>query len=553
MDETGNRSLARVTAMQTDRAIPSMSDLVVAGAAAHPDELALLDAPNRGEFLSGEPRRLAWGQLDAAVSDLAAQFADLGVAEGSRVAIQLPNVVELVVSLAACSRLGAIAVPFPIQHRGHELRFGFAAAKPRLFVTAARPDRPLDTALEVAGEFGDEEWGPVIVASIVAGDDSPHHVRLLGDGAPGRVPAAVPPTSPDATATICWTSGTTGMPKGVPRTVAMWHASASYQVAQLGLDSGDRMLCPFPVVNMAGIGGMLMPWLGTGSTLALHQPLDLGVFLAQIQREAITYTVAPPALLNMLLASPTLLDSVDISSIRMISSGSAPLDPWMVQGWEDRGVEIVNVFGSNEGAAMISTRSSVPNPEQRARYFPIPNRPGTSFHLVDLDTNEPITSAGTAGELRIKGPTVFAGYLDSDGSEFDADGYFRTGDVFELAAVDGESTPSLLRFVDRSKDIIIRGGMNVSAAEIEAMVSSLDSIVECAAVAYPDRDLGERVGLFVVASPEQEPTLEDVLALLRAEEVASYKLPERLELVDALPRNPVGKIVKAELRARWSD
>lgn len=540
--------------MQTASGTPSMSDLVAAGAASSPDRTALIDAPNRADFFAGDPRRLTWAELDATVSDLAAQFEDLGVGAGSSVAIQLPNVVELVASLLACSRLGAIAVPFPIQHRGHELRFGFAAAQPKLFVTAARPDRPLDTALDVADEFDAEDWGPISVASVTPTDAAPHHLQLLDPMVSGQVPTTRYAAAPDATATICWTSGTTGTPKGVPRTVAMWHASSSFQVSQLGLDQDDRMLCPFPVVNMAGIGGMLMPWLATGSMLALHQPLELGVFLGQIQSESITYTVAPPALLNMLLANPGLLDSVDISSIRMISSGSAPLDPWMVQGWEERGIEIVNVFGSNEGAAMIATRASVPDAAQRARYFPIPDRPGTSFHLVDLETNEQITSAGLPGELRVKGPTVFAGYLGSDGSEFDDDGYFRTGDVFELAMLDGEatSTPTLLRFVDRSKDIIIRGGMNISAAEIEALVSSLDSVVECAAVAYPDRDLGERVGLFIVAAPGAEPTLDDVLTLLRSEELASYKLPERVELVDALPRNPVGKIVKAELRHRWA-
>ena len=222
----------------------------------------------------------------------------------------------------------------------------------------------------------------------------------------------------------------------------------------------------------------------------------------------------------------------------------------MVKGWEDRGIEIVNVFGSNEGAAMLSTRANVPDPEERARFFPRPDGHGVEVRLVDIDSGEEITEAGRPGELRFRGPTVFDGYLASTGEEFDDQGYYRTGDVFELAG-DGDP-PRLLRFVDRAKDIIIRGGMNISAAEVEALVSSHPAVAECAAIAYPDGDLGERVGLFVVAAADAAPTLAEIADHLRGLGVASYKLPERIELVAALPRNPVGKVMKPDLRQRWS-
>jgi len=154
------------------------------------------------------------------------------------------------------------------------------------------------------------------------------------------------------------------------------------------------------------------------------------------------------------------------------------------------------------------------------------------------------------GELRFRGTTVFDGYLDSTGEEFDEQGFYRTGDLFELA---GESDPpNLFRFVDRAKDIIIRGGMNISAAEVEALVASHESVQECAAVAYPDAELGERVGLFVVPAADASPSLETLVAHVREQGVASYKLPERLELIDALPRNPVGKVTKTELRTKIS-
>jgi len=369
----------------------------------------------------------------------------------------------------------------------------------------------------------------------------------LPDG-PAPEPA-VHVADPSDVATICWTSGTTGTPKGVPRAHSMWLASSDSQVTELELTAEERILCPFPVVNMAGIGGMLVPWLQTGSSLLLHHPIDLPVFLGQISSEAITYTVAPPPLLNMLLRNEAMLDSVDMSHIRKISSGSAPLAPWMVEGWQQRGIEIVNVFGSNEGAAMLSTMANVPDPNERARFFPAPARLGIQARLVDLETGDEINEPGRQGELRFSGPTIFNGYLDSDGAEFDDQGYYRTGDIFEIADSDGPRR--LYRFVDRAKDIIIRGGMNVSAAEVETLVSSHDSVAECAVVAYPDDDLGERVGVFVVAAPETLPTLDQVVEHLRAQKIASYKLPERLEVIEALPRNPVGKVVKADLRGRW--
>ncbi|MCP3911704.1 MAG: long-chain fatty acid--CoA ligase [Actinomycetia bacterium] len=297
---------------------------------------------------------------------------------------------------------------------------------------------------------------------------------------------------------------------------------------------------------------MLVPWVLAGTILHLRQPLDLPVFLQQMSTEGITHTVAPPPLLNMLLANEAMLECVDLSAVRMISSGSAPLAPWMVEGWQARGIEIVNGFGSNEGAAMLSTMAMVPDPSDRARYFPRPDRSVVKTRLVDLDSGAEITEAGTLGELRFAGPTGFDGYLESAGEEFDEQGYYRTGDLFEWID-DGSVPPAIIRFVDRAKDIVIRGGMNISAAEVEGLVSSHEAVAECAVVGYPDSDLGDRLGVFVVAAPQAEPTLEAINEHLRELEVGSYKLPERIEIIEALPRNPVGKITKPILREKWAE
>jgi len=557
---------------------------------------ALADAPNRRSFFSGEPLRLTWSGLDRAVDSLAADLRRIGAGPEAPVAVQLPNVVELVLTILACGRIGAVCVPFPIQHRRHELRQGLTATSAAVMVTGNRPDRPdqLDIVAALAGDldqplqiaaFGEAavdnaarlevdaeaariEADPTAPADADNADTAPpaahgpdtgNETTLAAEPTPAsgadpsaatERPAAAAPVGPHDVLTVCWTSGTTGTPKGVPRTSAMWLAAGRVQIDELELGADDRILCPFPLVNMAGIGGMLLPWAITGSALLLHQPLDLPVFLGQLSSEGITYTVAPPALLNMLLLDDSILAGVDLQHLRKITSGAAPLDPWMVAGWAERGVEIVNVFGSNEGAALISTAATVPDPELRARCFPRPTAPGIEVRMVDLDSGDEIVTPGRPGELRFAGPTVFDGYLDSDGDEFDDEGFYRTGDIFEWE--DTTAEPWLLRFVDRAKDIVIRGGMNVSAAELEGLIAGHGAVAECAVVGYPDEVLGERVGVFVVGAGDTEPTLEAIIGHLKDVGIASYKLPERIEVTDALPRNPLGKVVKDELRRRWA-
>ncbi len=528
----------------------TLTDLYNEAVNAGHGRIALADAPNRESFAPGAPRRFGWADLHGSVSAAVQSLTSLGVQPGDRVAIQLPNVVELPVLILACSCLGAIAVPFPVQHRSHELREGFNTAEVSLVVTADRPDRPdqlsqvgaLVESLNLDRQLSVASINPAFdgLTVNVEPPDNPESIPVVAD------------TSPDSMATICWTSGTTGTPKGVPRTHAMWAETARFQVDELSLTDTDRILCPFPLVNMAGIGGMLVPWLMSKSALFLHQPLDLPVFLHQLQSERATYTVAPPPLLNMLIRDQSVLGDVDLSALRVVTSGSAPLDSWMIEGWEALGVEICNAFGSNEGVSLLSTRRSVPDPAQRARLFPEPERPGVEVAIIDRTTGESITELGRPGELLFRGPIVFDGYLDSDGSEFDDD-WFRSGDIFEWATERSASSPRLLRFVDRAKDIIIRGGMNISAAEVESFVSTHPAVGECAAVGYPDTDLGERVGVFVVkGDQEAAPELDEVVEIMRAAGVASYKLPERLEVIEQLPRNAVGKVMKPKLRSRWS-
>ena len=522
-----------------------------------PDDIAVVDAANRQAFMDGEPRRHSWRSLDQSVDRVAAGLQAAGVGPDDVVGIQLPNSVELVEALLATARVGAIATPFPVQFREYELEQLGNLAKMVAFVTVPRV---LDRAnAEAAVKL--QASVPGLRSVLVFGDDPPEGaVALRANDAGSPEPTSIDPAG---CVTICWTSGTESTPKGVPRTHQDWGAIARASVDGARITSADVMLNPFPMVNMAGIGGMLVPWLLTGSRLVQHHPFDLPTFLQQIALERVTYTVAPPALLTMLLAREEILAKADLSSIRVIGSGSAPLSPAMVAGWKEKhGIDVTNFFGSNEGIALLSDPETVPDPEERARFFPRmgsgsftwPNSvaEGMRTRLVDLESGEEITEANRPGELCIAGPTVFPGYLAGTGpaNPFDEEGYFHTGDVFELAGVDGEE-PRYYRYVDRAKDLIIRGGMNISPAELEALIQGHPKVADVAVVGVSDDTLGERTAAVVVASdPADPPSLEDIVGLLREARIASYKLPEHIAVVASLPRNPVGKVLKRELRER---
>jgi acyl-CoA synthetase (AMP-forming)/AMP-acid ligase II len=523
-----------------------------------PDRLALVDPPNRTEFTDGEPQRLTYKQLHDAVLSLACVLYGHGLRKDDIVVAQLPNIAEFTILYLAAAQLGLIVSPVPVQYGEHELGSINAALLPAAFVA-------------VSNFKGSDLVG-------AHGSAFPNARKLVWGGttSPGAQPLAAEPgarqreefaayrdglkVSANDIFTICWTSGTTGTPKGVPRSHNHWLAIAICAGDLAGIRQGDVLLNPFPMVNMAALGGFLYNWLQCAGTLVSHHPLDLGVFLGQIPAEQVTYTIAPPAVLNMLLGNEALLDSVDLSSIRAIGSGSAPLAPWMVAGYQARGIPILNNFGSNEGMCLASGPQDVPDPADRAQYFPRfgvtgyhwANRVATRVQtkLVDPNSGQEITDPGHAGELLFWGPTIFDGYWgapEANTQVFDADGFFRTGDLFEIA---GEKR-QFYRFVGRCKDIIVRGGVNISPDELDALLAGHPPVSEAAVFAYPDTNLGERVGVAVVPKRGESVTLEGVVDFLKQQGVAVFKLPERIEVLNQLPRNALGKVLRRELSAAF--
>lgn len=518
-----------------------------------PGAEAVVDAPNRLEFIAGAPRRMTWRQLEDEVAQYATRLLDMGLAKDDIVCVQLPNCVELPAIYLACLKLGLIVTPVPVQYREHELEHILGLTKPRAILTAARilHHGHAQMMREMAGRHPSVKQVLAIDELAPIASDAGRIARHERDH----------PVNANEVFTICWTSGTEGVPKGVPRTHNEWLAIPENIVLSGGLQPGCHLLNAFPLVNMAGIAGQFLPWLLTGAKLVMHHPFNLQVFLAQVRDEGIDYTVAAPAILATLAQNPVLMESIKGGRLRAIGSGGGPLAEWTVRAFtEDHGIDVINYFGTNEGASLTASALDLPDPALRASYFPrfgveglewkLPVSKRVSTRLVDPDTGEDIDAAGHPGELRVKGPAIFSGYFrapEMTARAFDERGYYCTGDLFEIAGRRNE----LYRFVGRLKDIIVRGGFNISSEELESLLIAHPKVREVAIVGYPDENLGERVCAVVAPKPGQSPGLAELVDFLRHErKVASFKLPERLVVVEALPRNPVGKVLKRELRTR---
>jgi cyclohexanecarboxylate-CoA ligase len=522
------------------------------------DQEALVDPENRLVITGDIPQRLSFKEINVIVEKYAAIFYEKGLRKDDIVIIQLPNVVELPMIYLALSKLGIICSPIPMQYGAFEIASIVNETNPKAFISIA--------------SFNGKAHAKELISSFTNGEikfslGEVEQFIDLNSSEPGsetmksqQAYAQDNPISANDIFTICWTSGTTGTPKGVPRSHNLWLPMAKAAAFVSNTEEGDALLNPFPMINMASIGGFLFNWLLCKGKLVQHHPFDLNVFLNQISNENIKYTIAPPAIMNMLLNNPAILDQQDLSSLRCIGCGGAPLSEWMVKTFQNKyDLTVQNIFGSNEGATLLSSRNEIDDPNLRAKYFPRFGVDGLNWSnpvskivktkLISLETNEEIVEPGKPGELLISGATVFDGYWnapEANAEVFDEDGYFRTGDLFEISPDDTEK--KYYKFCGRCKDLIIRGGMNISPEELDNLLSSHPKMLEVAVTAYDDEILGEKVGVVAVVIEGETLTLSEVIDFLKDKQIAKYKMPEKLRVIDVLPKNPVGKVLRRELK-----
>ena len=515
-----------------------------------PNSLAICDPFNRDNMVSGDLLRLSFSELEAHVDHIAHCLYVSGLRQNDKIILQMPNVVEIVLVYLAASRLGLIISPVAMEYGHHELKFIGDTIKPKAYISFK--------------EFKNTKFGSAQGAifdnnckKLLFGTGGAFEFKNKGSNDYSKYKKSINVNANDIM-TICWTSGTTGRSKGVPRSHNHWLSSTLASEDAIKLKTGAVMLNPFPFINMAAIGGFLFYWLKIRGRLILHHPFDPKVYLSQIQNEKVEYTIAPPAVLTRLLQTKDQIKAnFDLSSLRVIGSGSAPLSKEMVQGFEDEfDVNIVNIFGSNEGMAILSSSSDVLDPGLRASFFPRFGRDEFEWDnriskqiktkLIDLETGSEIITPNTPGELLISGVTVFDGYYNSpkDNNEaFSFDGYFRSGDLFEIS---GENN-QFYKFVGRCKSLIVRGGVNISPEELDELISSHEQISEAVVVAYPDEIMGEKICAVIVPHEGQVITLLDICSFLEELKVAKFKWPEKLLTIKALPRNAMNKVVRSEL------
>ena len=542
----------------------TLYDLFLENVSNKPTALAAADPLNREAICSGTPQRLTYEQMKDKVEQLSAFLLKEGIRKDDIIGMQLPNTMEILITYLALLRIGVIVTPFPVQYRKHEYRtlLNFTEAKAVITMTNILKHEAAQDFVNVKQEVSSLEkifaWGDDLPEGVISLDNldiTAEDIKQANEICESLT------NTPNDVFTICWTSGTEGTPKGVPRTHNEWYISAYASVDAVGFTQDDILLNTFPMVNMAGIGGMFVPWLLTNCTLIMHHPFDFPTFLKQIAVERATYTLAPPALLNMMLNNEDILKAADFSSLHAIGSGSTPLSPWMVKGWNEKfGISIINYFGSNEGATFISDPRDIPDAEQRANFFPRLGVEGIEWstriahyfesRIVDTETGEIITEPGMPGEMRIKGASVFPGYWkqeDLNHEVFDADGFFCTGDLFEIIEKDGEA--KFYRFVGRTKEIIIRGGVNISPGEVEYLLHLHPKVADVSIVGLPDKHMGEKAcACIVLKKPEDTLTLEEIIDYFKEHDYANYKIPEYIQFLEELPRNPVGKIMKFHLK-----
>ncbi|MDO6694486.1 class I adenylate-forming enzyme family protein [Aliiglaciecola sp. 3_MG-2023] len=520
-------------------------------ASEYPQRTALVDPIDKPSLTGNQPQRLSYQELSHKVEQLTGAFLQLGLIKDDIVLVQMPNVVELIYCYLAASKLGVILSPVPVQYQESELRTILQMLQPKAVITTA--------------SFKQTELLEKIHRSVALSElNSPPKILSWGEGKSdanlytimdkGITPEEYQaytrqyPIRADDLITICWTSGTEGDPKGVPRSHNQWLAIGKATYLGNQIEDNETLLNPFPLINMASIGGMFLSWLYSGGKLVLHHPLNLPVFLQQIVDEKVNYTLAPPTLLNTLLKDEKLRSAIDFSTIRAIGSGSAPLDAWMVDGYKQLfNIEIVNHFGSNEGMSLLCGPNETTSPEKRARLFPRKSDL-LETRLVDVKTNTEITQNDTSGELQIRGAGVFDGYFKAPqktAQSFTSDGFFKTGDLFQISSQD----PDFFKFIGRCKDLIIRGGMNIAPAELDNLLSGHEHILDVAVAPYPCEIMGERIAVFVALKPQKSLTLDDLIGYLKTQNIASFKLPEKMHLVAEIPRNALGKVMRHKLTA----
>ncbi|HEY9855703.1 MAG TPA: long-chain fatty acid--CoA ligase [Stenomitos sp.] len=485
-----------------------------------PQKVAVIDVAANKRLTYHEFNR----RTDRLASALRHRF---GIQKGDRVAVLAHNSSEQLELLFAVGKLGAIMVPLNWRLAAPEIRYILGNCEPKALFFGPEFDATVRTLLP---ELGVEYVVPLEAGSMLTAYED--LIALGGDEVP--TPADIDLDDPWL---ILYTSGTTGQPKGAILThgTITWNAINT----QVGWDlrHDDITLTHTPFFHTGGLNVLTTPLIHRGGTVVLMRQFDAAESLRQIEQERCTVVFAVPTMFQMMLETNE-FESSDLSSIRFFITGGAPCPIPLIEAYARRGVVFKQGYGLTEAGPNCFTLDAQ-DAVRKAGMVGFPNM-HLDVRVVDEDGKD--VPSGEVGELLIRGPHVFKGYWRNPQATAAAlqDGWLHTGD---LVRRDEEGYYAI---VDRKKDMFISGGENIYPAELEKVLHSHPSIQEAAVIGIPDSKWGE-VGRAVVVAREGALTEAEVLDFLR-ERVARYKVPKSVAFVDALPRNPTGKIQKAVLR-----
>ncbi|MGZ3141985.1 AMP-binding protein [Lentzea chajnantorensis] len=480
----------------------NVADLVRASAQRGPGHVALVDVTSG---LS-----LTWETIDGAVDAFARRLADSGLETGDRVAVRLPTGPEFVVAVFGVLRAGGVVVPTGLGTPSRELQRILADSGAALLV-------------------GDGEGSDATVLDLPDVRATAEPFEAVGGG--------------EDLAVLGYTSGTSGVPRGA----MLSHRALLANVAQCAslrpapVTAGDRVLLALPLFHVYGLGPGLLQVAGAGATAVLLERFDPAGALDVIEQHRVTTMVGVPPMYRALLAHPVEVLREKLATVRLFTSGAAPLPAGVINEMKTAlGIPVFEGYGLTEtGPVLTSTLvGGTPKPGSVGRALP-----GVEIRLVDtdgsvldIDEDEPGT-----GLVSAKGDNLFSGYWPDGAHGPDATGWFRTGDVGFIDA-DGD-----LHLVDRAGDLIIVNGFNVYPHEVEQVLGELPGVVEAAAVGVPDERTGESVKVVIVLRDGQELTSDEVVAHCAAR-LAKFKVPTSVEFAATLPHSPTGKLARAVLR-----
>jgi long-chain acyl-CoA synthetase len=479
-------------------------------------ERAALHHADRPALVAGD-RRWTYRELDAAVSRLAGGFAGLGLAPGDRLGLHLPNWPEFALAYYAAQKCGLVPLSLNVTYKADEIEYIVGDARPAALVTAE----------PVAGSLPPRDCMPSVRHLLNAKD-------LAGLTGPPRRALDL---DREATAAILYTSATTGRPKGVMLTHANIVSNAYATVHHLTMTPDDRGLCALPMFHCFGQNAIMNSLVTAGGTMVLHERFVPDQFADAVARHRVTIFYAVPTMYILFLAMERPLD---FASVRLYFSAAATLPTDVERRWHDRfGRWIQQGYGLTETSPFASYNHDVTFKSGSV------GTPIESVEMKIVDPEDREVADGELGEIVIKGPNVMKGYFANPAATAEAirDGWFHSGDI-------GYRDPDGYFFiVDRVKDMINVSGFKVFPREVEEVLFRHAAVKEAAVVGIPDPVRGEAVKAYVVLNEGALATAEELQALCRAA-VADYKVPGRIEFLPGLPKNPTGKILKKDLRAR---